>query len=167
MNNVNLLGRFGKDPELRFFEGSGGQNAVAKFSLAVDERVKRDGQWVKQPVWVNCEAWGKLASDVIGKYCQKGTQVAITGKLKVEKWQDRNTGDNRQKMIVNVQGLDLVGSKDNQGQSRPPASQAQSASYDDGPPIDSYQDPQNKPGGVPDYDSIPFSRFGDELIYGA
>ena len=78
MNNVNLLGRFGKDPELRFFEGSGGQNAVAKFSLAVDERVKRDGQWVKQPVWVNCEAWGKLASDVIGKYCQKGTQVAIT-----------------------------------------------------------------------------------------
>ncbi len=137
MNNVNLLGRLGQDPELRYFESG---SCRASFSLAVDDRVKRNGQWVKQPIWVSCEAWGKLASDVIAQYCRKGSQVAVSGKLKVESWQDKNTGANRQRMLVNVQNLHMTGSKDGQGQPRPPAPQGQSVPVD-GRPMDSYADP--------------------------
>ena len=120
MNNVNLLGRFGQDPELRFFDSG---NCRINFSLAVDDRVKRDGEWVKQPVWINCEAWGKLASDVIAQYCRKGSQVAITGKLKIESWQDKQTGANRSRMLVSVQNLHMTGNKE--GNQRPPAPQQQ------------------------------------------
>lgn len=151
MNNVSLLGRFGQDPELRYFESG---SCKARFSLAVDNRVKRNNEWVKEAIWIDCEAWGSLASDVICKYCLKGTQVAISGSLKKEKWVDKVTGESRSKMLVNVQNLTLTGTKEgSQGQSRPPAPQSQSVSgYSDGRPMDSYQDP----GGGGDFSDIPF-----------
>ena len=165
MNNVSLLGRFGRDPELRFF-GSG--SCKARFSLSVDNRVKRDGEWVKEAVWVECEAWGKLASDVIAEYCRKGTQVAVSGSLKVEQWTDAATSNKRSKMLVNVQSVFMTGSKDGaQGQSRPSAPQSQSVPGYDGPPMDSYADPGVGAGGGDPYREIPFTRFDNQLNYGA
>lgn len=156
MNNVSLLGRLGRDPELRFFDSG---SCKARFSLAVDNRVKRDGEWVKEATWVECEAWGKLASDVIAEYCRKGTQVAVSGSLKVEQWTDAATGNKRSKMLVNVQSVFMTGSKDSAqgGQSRPPAPQSQSVPGYDSRPMDSYQDPGVAAGGgAPDYDEILF-----------
>ena len=146
MNNVNLLGRFGQDPELRYFESG---SCRVSFWLAVDDTVKRDGQWVKQPVWIKCEAWGKLASDVIAQYCRKGSQVAVSGKLKVENWQDKATGANRSKTLVNVQKLHMTDSKQDNGQPRPPAPQSQ--------PAYSNQQAADRAGGsAPDYNEVPF-----------
>lgn len=145
MNNVSLFGRLGQDPEIRFFESG---NCRASLSIAIKGRVKRDGQWVDQPVWVQCEAWGKLASEVIANYCKKGSAIVVGGKLKVDSWNDRETGAKRSKMLVLIQNLELTGGKQSDNaQSRPPAPQAQ--------PVSGYEQ-QDTGRPMDDYDEIPF-----------
>ena len=124
MNKYFAIGRLGQDPELRFLDSG---SCVVNFSLAVSERAKRGGQWVDDVVWIKCEAWGKLASDVIGQYCRKGDQIAIEGKLKAINWKDRQTGQDRRELVVNVGNVTLLGAK-GQGQ------------QDGSRPMDQYED---------------------------
>lgn len=78
MNIVMLLGRLTKDPEMRYAAGDQG-TTVASFTLAVDRMIKRDGQPTAD--FIRCKAFGKTA-DIIGKYTQKGKQVAIGGEIR-------------------------------------------------------------------------------------
>ena len=110
MNNITLIGRAGRDPEVRYFES--GSN-VANLTLAVNA-FKRDDP----PEWFNLEIWGKQAQ-VAADYVRKGTQIAVTGRIKTEKWTDRTTGQERSKPVVVVNNLELLGSK--RDQSEPPA----------------------------------------------
>ena len=108
LNSVSITGNLGQDPEIRHFESG---SCVAQFTIAVGDRVK--GENVTH--WISCEAWNKLASDVIAKYCHKGSKVGITGKLKVQSWQDRATGDKRSKVFVSVLDIALLDSKQDSG----------------------------------------------------
>lgn len=107
MNCINLIGRLAQNPDMKFFET--GSN-VAKFPLAVN-RPPRDGEQIAD--FFNCECWGKLA-EVVSNYCHKGKQVAVTGRIEYEHWQDKTTGENRSKPVVKIERLDLLaGSKSN------------------------------------------------------
>ena len=77
MNLVMLLGRLTKDPEIRYSQGDQGTE-VASFTLAVDRKVKRDGQPTAD--FINCKAFGKTA-EIVRLYTQKGKQVAVTGEI--------------------------------------------------------------------------------------
>ena len=77
MNTVVLLGRLSRDPEMRYAQGDQG-TAIASFSLAVDRRYKKEGQPTAD--FINCKAFGKTA-EIIGKYCTKGKQIALTGEI--------------------------------------------------------------------------------------
>ena len=74
MNNIILIGRLVREPELKFVAGSG--KAVAKFSLAVDREFSKE----KKTDFFNCEVWGKTAENV-ANYLVKGSQVAIRGSV--------------------------------------------------------------------------------------
>lgn len=76
MNNVIMMGRLTRDPEIRY----GGQNntAVARYSLAVDRRFKREGQ--PEADFFNIVSFGK-AGEFVEKYLRKGTKVVIQGEL--------------------------------------------------------------------------------------
>lgn len=74
MNNVSLLGRLVKDIELRFGAGSG--KAVAKFTLAVNRKFKKD-----ETDFINCIAFGKTA-EIMAQYSTKGSQIAIVGSIR-------------------------------------------------------------------------------------
>jgi single-strand DNA-binding protein len=118
INKVSLVGRAGMDPEVKYFD-SGKQ--VCKFTLAVNRRTSNKDE---PPDWFDLEMWDKTA-DVAGKYVKKGSLVGITGSLVFDRWQDKNTGDERTKPIIRVEQLDLLGSKqDNQ------SSSSSSGSYD-------------------------------------
>jgi len=104
MNRVHLIGRVGRDPEVKYFE-SGKQ--VCNFSLAVNRRSSNKDE---PPDWFELEIWGKIA-DVAKNYVRKGSQVGVVGYLKFDKWQDKTTGEERQKPIILVDQLDLLGSK--------------------------------------------------------
>lgn len=132
MNNINLIGRLGGDPEVKYFES--GTN-VAKFSIAVD-RPQRNGE--KGSDWFACECWGKTA-EVVGNYCRKGKQVGVTGRVEFEYWNDKNTGEKRSKPVVKVDRLDLLsdsgGAIEGQPQRKPMRSASSSANdADDFPP---------------------------------
>lgn len=105
INVVVLVGNAGRDPELRFFESG---SCICEFSLAIN-RPPRDGQ-EQAPLWVNCKAWGKTAQ-VAGDYVRKGSKVAVVGRLEIEQWTDRSSGEVRSKTLVMIDRLELCGSR--------------------------------------------------------
>lgn len=85
MNNVSLVGRLVRDPEVRY-----GQNesvSVAKFSLAVERRFKRDGEPTVD--FINCTVFGKSA-EFTEKYFRKGMRVAITGRIQTGSYKNKD-----------------------------------------------------------------------------
>ena len=77
MNKVILMGRLTRDPDVRYSQGQN-STAVAKISVAVDRRFKRDGQ--PDADFFNCTCFGKQA-EFIEKYLQKGTKVVLSGRI--------------------------------------------------------------------------------------
>lgn len=106
INVVNLVGRAGRDPEVKYFESG---SVVCNLTLAVNRR-RRDSD---EPDWFNLEIWGKTA-EVAANYVRKGSLIGITGALKFDHWQDRATGANRSKPVIRVDRLELLGSKRDQ-----------------------------------------------------
>ena len=102
INSVTLVGRAGRDPEVRYFESG---SVVANLTLAVNRRGRND-----EPDWFNIEIWGKQAQ-VAADYVKKGSLLGITGSYKVDTWTDRNTGEPRSKPVIRVDRLELLGSK--------------------------------------------------------
>tara|TARA_B100000700_G_scaffold31_1_gene62 strand:- start:942 stop:1316 length:375 start_codon:yes stop_codon:yes gene_type:complete len=102
LNSVTLVGRAGRDPEVRYFESG---TVVANLTMAVNRRSRDD-----EPDWFNLEIWGKQAQ-VAADYVKKGSLIGITGSFKLDSWKDRNTGEDRNKPVVRVDRLELLGSK--------------------------------------------------------
>jgi single-strand DNA-binding protein len=91
LNKVILIGRLGRDPELRYTPSG---QAVANFSLATDESyTTKDGQRVERTEWHRIVVWGKQA-EFCGNYLSKGRLVYVEGRLETRKWQD-NQGQDR------------------------------------------------------------------------
>ncbi len=104
LNCISLVGRAGRDPELRFFESG---SAVANLTLAVN---KASSNRDEEPDWFNLEIWGKQAQ-VAADYVRKGSLIGVVGRMTSEQWTDRNTGEQRSKPVVKVERLVLLGSK--------------------------------------------------------
>ena len=102
INSVTLVGRAGRDPEVRYFESG---SVVANLTMAVNRRSRND-----EPDWFNLEICGKQAQ-VAADYVKKGALLGITGSYKVDTWTDRNTGEGRSKPVIRVDRLELLGSK--------------------------------------------------------
>ena len=102
INSVTLVGRAGRDPEVRYFESG---TVVANLTMAVNRRNRDD-----EPDWFNLEIWGKQAQ-VAADYIKKGSLIGINGSFKLDSWKDRNTGETRNKPVVRVDRLELLGSK--------------------------------------------------------
>lgn len=112
INVLVLVGHTGRDPELRFFASG---SCVCEFTLAVN-RPPKDGQ-PQDPLWVSCKAWGKTAQ-VAGDYLRKGSKVALVGRLEIEQWSDRSSGELRSKPLVVIDRLELCGGNPNGAASR-------------------------------------------------
>lgn len=109
LNVVHLIGRVGRDPEVKYFDSG---KVKCTLTLAVN-RIKRDDP----PDWFDLELWDKVA-EIAANYVKKGSQIGIKGSLKIETWNDRNSGANRSKPIIRVDKLDLLDSKKDSQQSQ-------------------------------------------------
>jgi single-strand DNA-binding protein len=106
-NSVQLIGRLGKDPEVKSF-GSG--KKMASFSIATSDSYKNaKGEKVEDTQWHNIVIWGKLA-DVAGQYLKKGAEVALEGKL-VHRMYETDKGEKRYITEINVNDLAMLGTK--------------------------------------------------------
>ena len=102
INAINLVGRAGRDPEVRYFESG---SIVANFTLAVNRRSRNE-----EPDWFNLEIWGKQAQ-VAADYVKKGSLLGISGSFKLDQWRDKTTGENKSKPVIRVDRLELLGSR--------------------------------------------------------
>lgn len=86
---VTLIGNLTKDPDLRFTPGG---DAVANFTIAVNERIKDGNEWKDgDPSYYEVKAWRKLAEQV-AETLTKGTRVIVTGKMKIDKYDGKDGG---------------------------------------------------------------------------
>lgn len=109
-NRVVLLGNLTRDIELRYI-GSG--TAVTDIGLAVNDRVKKNDQWVDETTFVDITLWGRTA-EVANEYLSKGSSVLIEGRLKLESWE--KDGQKRTKLKVIGERMQMVGGKGGGGQ---------------------------------------------------
>ena len=106
LNKVQLIGRLGADPELKY---SPAGKAQATISLATNEAWKdADGNKKEATDWHRVVAWGKLA-EIMGQYLKKGSLVYVEGKIKTRSYEQ----DGTKKYIteVNVHGMEMLGGK--------------------------------------------------------
>ncbi len=85
LNRVQLIGRLGRDPEIRTTPNG---KKVATFSMAVSQRRKTDGNVKEFTEWVNVETWENLA-EVCQKYLKKGSLIFLEGRLKTDRYEDK------------------------------------------------------------------------------
>src|SRR6266536_6670896 len=89
LNRAQLIGRLGKDPEGKFTPTG---KKVTHFSIAISNRWKsKEGDAKEYTEWVNIEAWGRLG-EVSQEYLKKGSLVYLEGRLKTEKYEDKDGG---------------------------------------------------------------------------
>lgn len=101
-NKVQLIGNLGAAPEVK---ATANGRKMARFSIATNESYKNaNGERVTETQWHNLIAWGKIA-DIVGKYLDKGKEVAIEGKLVNRSFEDKN---GQKRYITEVQVSELL-----------------------------------------------------------
>ena len=105
MNSTVLVGRVGRDAEIRYFESG---KVKANFSIAVNRWDAKTQSEVAD--WFNIDVWDKLA-EFAGEYVKKGVQVVVDGRIAVNKWTDKASGNDRENFYVLANSIRLLGSK--------------------------------------------------------
>lgn len=107
INNATLIGHLTKDEELKYTNGG---MAIGSITLAINRKVKKDGEWVDEPNFFDVVIFGKQAEN-LQRFLTKGKQIGVTGFLRQERWQDQN-GQNRSRVTIIANDLQLLGGKD-------------------------------------------------------
>jgi single-strand DNA-binding protein len=112
VNKVILVGRLGKDPELRSIPSG---TSVAKFSLATDDRfTDKAGEKQERTEWHNIVVWGKLA-EICGQYLRKGKLVYIEGSIRTDSWDDKETGVKKYRTEIIANTMQMLEKKGDEG----------------------------------------------------
>lgn len=136
INSVFLAGNLTREPELKTTAGG---MAILEFGIAVNERIKADGEWVDRPNFFDCTMFGTRA-EAVSKFLSKGSKVAVEGKLRWSQWE--RDGQKRSKIEVIVDNVEFMSSRREQAaeQVAEPAAMVQSV----------------MPGANIHYEDIPF-----------
>lgn len=116
-NHVCLLGRLGKDIEVRHTQSG---VAVSSFSMATSRRFKRNEEWVEETDWHNCVLW---RNEGVHQYLTKGKRIHVEGRLQQSSYVDKDD-NNRKKVEVIVDKLILLDGDSSRDASDPGGTQA-------------------------------------------
>lgn len=144
-NRVILVGNLTRDPEIRYIPSG---TAVSDVTVAVNERVKKNNEWVEETTFVDVTLWGRTA-EIAGEYLSKGSPVLFEGRLRLDRWE--KDGQKFSKLKVVGDRMQMLGSKGGSS-GRSGGGSSRSAREDDpfSAPTEEYS-----PSGPPD-DDIPF-----------
>jgi single-strand DNA-binding protein len=149
-NKVILLGNLTRDPEVRYTpKGS----AVCDLGIAINRQYTLDsGEKREEVTFVDVVLWSRLA-EIAGEYLKKGRPIFIEGRLQLDTWDDKQTGQKRSKLRVIGETMQLLGG-------RPPGAGGAGEGGDEDKASRGKTTPPPKPataaGGAPDDDEIPF-----------
>lgn len=126
-NQVILVGNLTRDPETRVTPKG---TAICQFGIAVNRQFKDDsGQNRDETTFIDIEAWGRQA-ELIAKYLIKGSPAMIQGRLKLDQWEDKQSGQKRSKLKVVLENVQFLGSPRGAG----PGTDSSAAESDEGDP---------------------------------
>lgn len=130
LNQVQIIGRVGKDPEVRYLTSG---DAVVGLTIATSEswKDKQTGERKENTEWHKVNFFGKLA-EIVGEYAQKGTLMYVQGKLKTRKWTDKD-GNDKYSTEIFAETMKLLSSKSNHQPENKPQNQtpAPKSGFDD------------------------------------
>ena len=107
-NKVILLGNLTRDPEVRYTPKG---TAVTELGMAVNRvYTAENGEKREETTFVDVTLWGRTA-EIAGEYLKKGRPVFIEGRLQLDTWDDKQSGQKRSKLKVVGEGLQLIGSR--------------------------------------------------------
>lgn len=156
VNNIVLIGRLTKDPELKFTPGKG--TAVCTFNLAVNRRQSKSGNEQQTADFIPIVVWGKVAESV-ANYMAKGRQICIIGRLQIRNYTDKN-GNKRYATEVVANQCQFLGSKNENGngnsQQRPQNKQSNNS-------YNNYSQSQNQNSNTPQNNNFGGDDFGDDI----
>jgi len=105
-NKVILMGNLTRDPELRYTSSG---YAIANLAIATNRKWKdQEGNPKEEVTYIDISAFGKQA-EVIGQYFQKGKGIHIEGRLKLDQWEDKSTGQKRSRLGVVLERFEFIG----------------------------------------------------------
>jgi len=103
INHVVIVGRLTRDAELKFTNNG---TPVCKFSIANNQRRKKEDQWVDEAHFFEVALWGKQAES-INQYLKKGKQIGVEGQLRQDRWEQN--GQARSRVEINASNVQLLG----------------------------------------------------------
>lgn len=110
LNKVLLVGNLTRDPELRFTPTGA---AVCEFSIAINSKRKdkASGEFIEEVSFFDVVAWAKTA-EVCAEYLKKGKSVLVEGRLKQDRWDDKQSGQKRSKVTIVAENVQFLGGRD-------------------------------------------------------
>jgi single-strand DNA-binding protein len=149
-NKVILAGNLTRDPELRYTPKG---TAIAKFGLAINRTWKNDAGETKEEVtFVDVDAFARQA-EVIAQYFKKGRSILVEGRLKLDQWDDKQTGQKRSKLGVTLETFSFLDSKGGDGAGSSDTARSRPAPAPASAP--SVEAPEAE-GMAPEQDDVPF-----------
>src|SRR4249920_3439226 len=152
-NKVILVGNLTRDPELRYTPKG---MAIAKIGLAVNRNwTTESGEKKEEVTFVDVDAFGRQA-ETLAQYMKKGSPLLVEGRLRLDQWDDKKTGEKRSKLGVIVEGFQFLGggNRNAEGGAAPPPGATEAPRRPTAPP------PVAAAGGGPDAppqeDDVPF-----------
>ena len=114
VNKAIIVGNLGRDPEVRY---SASGNPIANVSVATTDtwRDKQSGERQEKTEWHRVVFFGRLA-EIAGEYLRKGSQVYIEGRLQTNKWQDKESGQDRYTTEIVANEMKMLGSRGSSGE---------------------------------------------------
>lgn len=107
-NKVILMGNLTRDPELRTLPSG---NAVARLGIALNRvYLSKEGEKKEEVTYVDVDAFGKQA-ETIAKWCTKGSGILVEGRLRLDQWDDKNSGEKRSKLGIVLEAFQFVGGR--------------------------------------------------------
>lgn len=146
-NRVVLVGNLTRDVELRYTPSG---TAVTDIALAVNERIKRNEQWVDEVHFFDITLWGRTA-EVAGEYLSKGSSVLIEGRLKLDRWEQ--DGQKRSKIKIVGEKMQMLSGK---GTGAGGGAPHQSAPHTNSQPVQSAPAQSAPVQSAPPEDEVPF-----------
>lgn len=114
LNKSQFSGNLTRDPELRY---TGNGSAVLSLGVAIDNSYKKqDGDWQEKTCFIDVTVFGKFAESLNSRV-KKGNHVYVEGSLDQDTWTDENTGQNRSKIFIKAQTVQLTQKKEQFSQS--------------------------------------------------
>ena len=111
-NKVMLIGNLTRDPEIKYTPKG---TAIADIGLAVNRTYTTEGGEKREEVtFIDVTLWGRVA-EIVGEYCKKGRPLFVEGRLQLDTWDDKATGQKRSKLKVVGENIQLLGAREGGG----------------------------------------------------